>query len=90
MESYIGKYFSVDYIRKQILHFTDEEIEEMDLQIEKEKQLGIIQDPTEMMGMDQEGEPQSNESSPSSNVDTDLDSAFSDAISASDYNKGNI
>ena len=90
MESYIGKYFSVDYIRKQILHFTDEEIEEMDLQIEKEKQLGVIQDPSEMMGMDQGGEPQPIESSPSANVDSDLDSAFSDAISATDYNKGNI
>jgi hypothetical protein len=52
VEPYLGKYFSVEYVRRQILKQTDDEIEEIDMQIEKEKELGIIQDPNAMM-MDQ-------------------------------------
>ena len=54
VEPYLGKYFSVEYVRRQILKHTDDEIEEIDMQIEKEKELGIIQDPNAMM-MDQQG-----------------------------------
>ena len=92
MEPYIGKYFSVEYIRKQVLQFTDEEIEEMDLQIENEQKLGIIQDPTQMM--DQMGGEQPALGGGGGGADaeagSDLDSAFAAAISPSDYNKGNI
>ena len=92
MEPYIGKYFSVEYIRKQVLHFTDEEIEEMDLQIENEQKLGIIQDPMAMMdqmGGDQAALPAGGEGA-EGGAGSDLDSAFAAAISPSDYNKGNI
>ena len=91
MEPYIGKYFSVEYIRKQVLQFTDEEIEELDLQIDKERQLGIIQDPMQMM--DQMGGEQPalpGGGGADAEAGSDLDSAFSAAISPSDYNKGNI
>ena len=91
MEPYIGKYFSVEYIRKQVLHFTDEEIEELDLQIENEKKLGIIQDPMEMT--DQMGGEQpapAGGGGADAEAGSDLDSAFAAAISPSDYNKGNI
>jgi hypothetical protein len=37
LNDYVGKYFSHDYIRRQILKQTDEEIEEQDKLIEKEK-----------------------------------------------------
>ena len=91
MEPYIGKYFSAEYIRKQVLHFTDEEIEEMDIQIEKEKQLGIIQDPMAMMGDEMGGQlPPAEGGAENGGGGGDLDSAFAAAISPSDYNKGNI
>ena len=45
MEPYIGKYFSVDYVRRKVLRQTDAEIIEIDRQIEKEIKDGIIPDP---------------------------------------------
>jgi hypothetical protein len=44
-EPYVGKYFSVDYIRRTILKQTDTEIVEIDAQIVKEKETGIIPPP---------------------------------------------
>ena len=46
MREYIGKFFSVDYIRKNILKQNAREVEEMDKQIRQEIKDGIIQDPT--------------------------------------------
>ena len=45
IEPYIGKYYSVDYVRRKILRQTDTEIKEIDIQIEKEIADGIIPDP---------------------------------------------
>jgi len=45
MREYIGKFFSVDYVRKHVLKQNAREIEEMDKQIKKEIKDGIIQDP---------------------------------------------
>ena len=47
-EPYIGKYYSQDWIRRQILRQTDQDILEQDALIEKEIEEGIIQDPKEM------------------------------------------
>jgi len=41
-DPYIGKYFSVDYVRRKILRQTDIEIIEQDVQIAAEKEAGII------------------------------------------------
>ena len=91
IEPYLGKYFSAEYVRKQVLHFTDEEIEELDIQIEKEKSLGIIQDPMAMMGDEMGGQlPPAEGGAENGGGGGDLDSAFAAAISSSDYNKGNI
>ena len=46
MRLYIGNFFSVDYIRKNILKQNAREVEEMDNQIKQEIKDGIIQDPT--------------------------------------------
>ena len=46
IEPYIGKYYSVDYVRRKILRQTDAEIVEMDQQIDKEIKDGIIPDPS--------------------------------------------
>jgi len=46
MEPYIGKYFSVDYVRRRVLRQTDSDIIEIDEQIAKEIENGIIPDPS--------------------------------------------
>jgi len=47
-ETYVGKYYSQDYIRRKVLRQTDEEIIEQDKLIKKEIAAGIIPDPAEM------------------------------------------
>jgi hypothetical protein len=44
-EPYVGKYFSVDYVRRNILKQTDSEIVEIDTQIGAEQASGIIPPP---------------------------------------------
>jgi len=46
IEPYIGKYYSVQYVRSKILRQSDSEIIEMDEQIEKEIEDGTIPDPS--------------------------------------------
>jgi len=53
-EPYIGKYYSNDWVRRNVLRQTDVEIEEQDDQIEKEIADGTIPDPADMM-LDPEG-----------------------------------
>jgi hypothetical protein len=56
-EPYIGKYFSVDYVRRNILKQTDAEIVEIDMQIGEEQAAGIIpppMDPTTGLPVGQE------------------------------------
>ena len=45
-EPYVGKYYSQDYVRRQILRQTDQEIIDQDELIEKEISDGIIPDPS--------------------------------------------
>lgn len=71
-EPYVGKYYSQDYLRRNILRQTDEEIVEQDMLIEKEIENGIIPDPNALV--DSEGE-----MSPETSVPT---SPTSDAIQA--------
>ena len=49
MDPYVGKYFSVDYMRRQVLKQTEQEIKEIDKQIESEMESGIIADPAAEM-----------------------------------------
>jgi hypothetical protein len=46
-EPYVGKYFSQDYVRRKILHQTDDEILEQNNLIRKEIEDGIIPDPNQ-------------------------------------------
>jgi hypothetical protein len=62
IEPYIGKYYSTEYVRKRVLRQTDQEIEEIDVQIEDEIQKGIIPDPSQVdpitgEPLPQEGDP---------------------------------
>ena len=42
MRDYVGKYFSVEYVRKNVLQQTDRELNDIDKQIKKEIDDGII------------------------------------------------
>jgi len=45
VNEYVGKYYSVEWVRKNVLQQTDQDIEEMDKQIEEEIKAGKIPDP---------------------------------------------
>ena len=71
IEPYIGKYYSTEYIRKRILRQTDQEIEEIDMQIEEEIQNGILPNPAEVDPIT--GEPLPQEGQDLGQVPTDED-----------------
>jgi hypothetical protein len=95
IEPYIGKYFSIEYARRQVLKQTDSEMEEIDLQVESEKELGLIVDPNAMMDqqmgmggdMGMGGQPPPDQGQPPQN---DVNSQFQNVVKSSDYNKGNF
>ena len=60
IEPYIGKYYSTEFIRKRILRQTDQEIEEIDMQIEEEIKNGILPDPSQVDPITGEPLPQEN------------------------------
>ena len=49
MEPYLGRYFSVEYVRKTVLGQTDTEMIDIDKQIKKEIKDGVLPDPNAMM-----------------------------------------
>ena len=55
MDPFVGKYFSIDYIRRQVLKHTDTEIDEIDKQIDSEMAEGKIVDPAEEAALAAEG-----------------------------------
>ena len=48
MDPYVGKYYSIDYIRRQVLKQTETEIEDINKQIDEEISAGLIMDPALM------------------------------------------
>ena len=49
IEPYLGKYFSVEYVRKTVLGQSDSEMLDIDKQIKKEIKDGVLPDPNAMM-----------------------------------------
>jgi len=104
VEPYLGKYFSVEYVKRQILKQTDDEIEEIEMQIQNEIQLGVLADPNAQIDP-ATGMPMQGGAAPmtptedgmggapaggSAGGDSGLDAAFSNFVSDSDYTKGKI
>ena len=52
MDPYVGKYFSIEFIRKKVLKQSDMEVKEIDKQIEDEQEAGLILSPEEQMAAD--------------------------------------
>jgi hypothetical protein len=49
MEPYIGRYFSAEYVRNKVLKQSDTVMKEIDEQIKKEIEAGIIPDPSQLL-----------------------------------------
>ena len=47
MNEHIGKYYSIEWIRKHVLHQTEEEIKDMDQEIQSEREKGLLTTGTE-------------------------------------------
>ena len=52
MDPFLGKYFSVDYIRRQVLQQTEKEMKEMDKQIKGDIAAGVAMDPADLNTFD--------------------------------------
>jgi len=73
IEPYIGKFYSTEYVRKRVLRQSDQEIEEIDIQIEDEIQKGIIPDPAMMDPITGEPLPQEGGGDPMSMGEQQID-----------------
>ena len=54
LDLYVGKYFSQDYVMRQLLHFTEQEIEEMKQQINNEIKAGQVIDPLDQVAQEKQ------------------------------------
>ena len=55
MDPFVGKYYSSTWIRKNVLHQTDEDIEEMQIEMEKDKEEALARQQEQMAAMSQQG-----------------------------------
>lgn len=53
VDPYVGRYYSMKWIQKNVLRLSDDDIKEMDKQIEKEKEEGKIMDPQQIAAQGQ-------------------------------------
>ena len=53
VDPYVGRYYSMRWIQKNVLRLSDDDIKEMDKQIEKEKEEGKIMDPQQIAAQGQ-------------------------------------
>lgn len=87
MEPYVGKYFSAQYVRQHVLGQTDSEIIDIDNQIAKEIESGIIQNPQDMLMQQQ---PEMQQPGMPGGQDTLGSPVKEPGVSTSDLNAGEI
>ena len=68
MDPYVGKYFSTDYIRKEILGQTEKQMEEIDAEMASDIKAGMVIDPLDQVAADQ-----ANMDREQQNADLDMD-----------------
>jgi hypothetical protein len=68
MDPYVGKYFSTDYIRKEILGQTEKQMEEIDAEMASDIKTGMVIDPLDQVAADQ-----ANMDREQQNADLDMD-----------------
>ena len=87
MDPYAGRYFSLDYLRRQILKQTDAEIKSIDKQMKKEIDEGLLPDPASIdpaTGMPMEGDM----GQPMEEMPEDMGPTGVQAIAPGDYKRG--
>tara|TARA_B100000945_G_scaffold191883_1_gene154124 strand:- start:1691 stop:3376 length:1686 start_codon:yes stop_codon:yes gene_type:complete len=52
MDPFVGKYFSIEYVRRNVLQQKDKEYKEIEQQMNKEIELGMVMSPTEINTFD--------------------------------------
>ena len=88
-DPYIGKYYSVDYIRRKILRQTDDEITEQDKIMNAEKAAGIIlPSEQEMMLAQQAAELEGQKNKSKSEVEPEIDDSSTEAPESPGAPKG--
>ena len=92
IEPYIGKYYSQEWVRKNVLRQTDGEIIEQDEQIEKEIKDGIIPDPSSIDPITGEPLPPEGEMGPMGEIplEPEVDDAVTNAQLQKDTKKAEI
>jgi len=90
IEPYIGKYYSTEYVRKKILRQTDQEINEIDMQIEDEIAKGILPDPSMIDPITGEPLPQEGGDLGAPVTDEEIDGSVTDAEMQKDTKKAEI
>ena len=87
-DPYIGKYYSVDFIRRKILRQTDSEIDEQDKIMEAEKAAGIILPTEQEMMLAQQVAELGNQTKPKSEVEPEIDDSSTEAPESPGAPKG--
>ena len=87
-DPYIGKYYSVDYIRRKILRQTDDEIVEQDKLMNAEKQAGIILPSEQEMMLAQQVAELGNKTKPKSETEPEIDDSSTEAPESPGAPKG--
>jgi len=88
-EPYLGKYYSVEYLRRKVLRQTDEEIIEIDKQIQDEIEKGILPDPN--VPTDEFGNPiQDPNMMGATPMDMDVDASSTETADPVDLEGGKI
>ena len=90
IEPYIGKYYSNEWVRRNVLRQTDSEMEEMDEQIEKEIEEGIIPDPSAIDPITGEPLPMEGEMDTLGDVPLEPDGAITNGQFGKDTKKAEI
>ena len=90
IEPYIGRFYSQEWVRKNILRQTDGEIIEQDEQIEKEIKDGIIPDPASMDPITGEPLPAEGEMDPLGDMPLEADGAITNGQLGKDIKKAEI
>ena len=87
-DPYIGKYYSVDYIRRKILRQTDSELAEQDKLIKAEKEAGIILPTEQEMMLAQQVAELGKPTKPKSEVEPEIDDSSTEAPESPGAPKG--
>jgi len=89
IEPYIGKYYSVEYVRKKVLRQTDSEIIDIDNQIQEEIKSGIIPDPNSVDPITGEPLPQQGDTGPLGDVPQEPDISNQASVTDAQLQKDN-